>query len=345
MALASALLKRYFVATTPLPCSGDNDDNDDDDDDDGIGSILSDDPGEGMRLIAWDSIRFERWDDRKHGKPAVAGDLLDAFWEGDVAWKREGMEDGKGSGGKGKEGTVTVQGKAKAKAKAKWEGKSSQARPRIDFNVSHQAGLVVLIGTTVRGVDVGVDVTCVDERGDMEAIVKGGFDLWVDVYEQVLSPGEVVGLKEWVGDGAWERIGVTPEAVLRDKLRRFYTLWACKEAYLKMTGEALLASWVQRLEFDGFRAPRPLPPPYDEGDGPWGERVTGTVPKVAGEVDRDTAIEIQAFEKNYIVVTAVRSKGGKIDQNVEFSFLNIDDIIGLAMRQRNGHRASNVVYL
>ncbi len=39
------------------------------------------------------------------------------------------------------------------------------------------------------------------------------------------------------------------------KLRRFYTYWSLKEAYIKMVGEGLLASWLLELEFEDVVAP------------------------------------------------------------------------------------------
>ena len=335
MALASALLKRYFVATASSIFANDNRSNKADgyaDVEAGINNkktplgVVKDDSGKLEQLSAWDSVQFERKGDKKHGKPVVAQDWLDAF--------QEAVENEYRVVEKVKEGRM---GKAGERSKS--------SRLCVDFNVSHQAGLVVLVGTTEPDVEVGVDVTCVDERGDMESIAKRGFGSWVDVYEQVLSPEEVRDLKAWVGDetvhaleSGQEGDCLSPKSVIKDKVRRFYTLWACKEAYLKMTGDALLATYVQKLEFEGFRAPKPA---EDERDGPWGEKVTGTVPKIAGELDRNTEIGIQAFEKNYIMVTAIRSRHGRVDGNAQFSFLDIDDIVALAIRQRHENRASN----
>lgn len=41
------------------------------------------------------------------------------------------------------------------------------------------------------------------------------------------------------------------------KLRRFYTFFALKEAYVKMTGEALLAGWLRDVEFRNVVVPGP----------------------------------------------------------------------------------------
>ena len=39
------------------------------------------------------------------------------------------------------------------------------------------------------------------------------------------------------------------------RLRAFYTLWCLREAYVKMTGEALLAPWLKDLVFSDWQAP------------------------------------------------------------------------------------------
>ncbi|KAK3720015.1 hypothetical protein LTR37_004138 [Vermiconidia calcicola] len=82
----------------------------------------------------------------------------------------------------------------------------------IDFNVSHQGGLVALIGYNGRknheytpsgmvygmisptpqdeDVMVGVDIVCVNERDDYRTIDAEGYDGWVDIYEYVFSGEE-----------------------------------------------------------------------------------------------------------------------------------------------------------
>ena len=84
----------------------------------------------------------------------------------------------------------------------------------IDFNISHQNGLVTLIGwdgrkqhrrNSLGGVDgiispssaldkdqvmVGVDIVCVNERDDFRTIDSEGFDGWVDIYDSIFSDEE-----------------------------------------------------------------------------------------------------------------------------------------------------------
>ncbi|GAB7359786.1 hypothetical protein MBLNU230_g6956t1 [Neophaeotheca triangularis] len=83
----------------------------------------------------------------------------------------------------------------------------------IDFNVSHQAGLVTLIGwdrrrhstrfasgpfanaATVhdrgeKNVTVGTDIVCVNERDDYRTIDEEGLDGWIELYESIFSHEE-----------------------------------------------------------------------------------------------------------------------------------------------------------
>ncbi|CAK7244406.1 MAG: hypothetical protein STHCBS139747_005944 [Sporothrix thermara] len=151
------------------------------------------------------------------------------------------------------------------------DANDSGAQP-IVFNVSHQAGLVVLVavyGGDVRqkdgssdnsGFQVGIDIVSPSERrtrdhemiadearrsgGSSGAASSSGWPRFVDMHADVLAPGEVRHLKQ------------LPAASGDDqRLRLFYGLWCLREAYVKMTGEALLAEWLADLEFRDFRVP------------------------------------------------------------------------------------------
>ncbi|GAM85836.1 hypothetical protein ANO11243_038440 [Dothideomycetidae sp. 11243] len=69
----------------------------------------------------------------------------------------------------------------------------------IDFNVSHQGGLVTLIGwapekssqsANVGVISVGTDITLVNERDDYKTIDTEGINGWVDVFSEVFSADE-----------------------------------------------------------------------------------------------------------------------------------------------------------
>ncbi|KZF21519.1 4'-phosphopantetheinyl transferase [Xylona heveae TC161] len=189
------------------------------------------------------------------------------------------------------------------------------ARP-IQFNVSHQAGLVALVGIPSSSVRVGIDIVCVDERDDYKSIQRrGGMAEWVSMYDEVFSAGEISDMKRCAcgvdldldlasedSTGTGTAPGTVPETqthvsadelapVIQDgarplrpntevtlrlhsgrivtfnanliidaQLRLFYAHWCLKEAYIKMTGEALLAGWLKELEFRNVRPPKPAGP-------------------------------------------------------------------------------------
>jgi len=70
---------------------------------------------------------------------------------------------------------------------------------QIDFNVSHQAGIVSLIAAVgfKSQVDVGTDVVCANERlkHDYANIDKDGFFSWVDMHADVFAESEVDHMK------------------------------------------------------------------------------------------------------------------------------------------------------
>lgn len=262
MSLASALLKRLFVAKT-------------------LGT-------------PWQSIRFGRKRDPKHGKPCAQ------------------LPDG--------------------------------TRLPVEFNVSHQAGLVTLVGCKLEDagryqeeVEVGVDIVCVNERNDYRLVDEEGFDGWVDVYQEIFNDEESWDMKYNVDpfkllDGTVvtsdmlgrhdrccvrnkELVATLPsgeqrrfqsDLLIDAKLRRFYTHWCYKEAYIKMDGEALLANWIRELEFKGVRAPTAGTVARCSTHGTWGERVNGTEIWLKRRKLNDVKMEIIAFEENYMISVAVK---------------------------------------
>lgn len=92
-------------------------------------------------------------------------------------------------------------------------------------------------------------------------------------------------------------------------LRLFYTYWALKEAYIKMTGEALLAPWLRELVFTDVAAPEPLGSASSSGSS-WSAPYTGVRTWLYGQEVKDVRIEVVGFEEDYIVATAAR--GGEI---------------------------------
>ncbi len=190
------------------------------------------------------------------------------------------------------------------------------------FNVSHQAGLVAVLAThgAPDGTQVGIDVVCPGERRarDLEAIRADGWAKYVDMHDSVLSPVEARRLRALpVPAGA----AGTSAAAADRKLAYFYTLWCLREAYVKMTGEALLASWLGDLEMRDFAPPGET---RENGGGlavffgpAGGTRVT------------DVDLRIEWFlGKEYMISTSVRNPDPSVPLPLgRFELLNLDTIL------------------
>lgn len=191
------------------------------------------------------------------------------------------------------------------------------SRP-VEFNVSHQNGIVALAAVARYGgpgtVDVGVDVVCVNEREarDHKMIATDGWDRFVDMHADVFGKSETADLKA-VG----KLRGQSPD-VVNAHLRTFYALWCLREAYVKMTGEALLAPWLHQLEFQNLRAPEPV---TSDGDASGLLVQTARDPPAAiirehevlfqgAKVD-DANICLRSLGRDYMTATAVRTPASK----------------------------------
>ncbi|KAH8726570.1 hypothetical protein GQ44DRAFT_705844 [Phaeosphaeriaceae sp. PMI808] len=239
----------------------------------------------------------------------------------------------------------------------------------LEFNISHQAGLVALVGCKTDDLDavLGVDIVCVNERNDYRFIDEEGFDGWIDIYTEQFSHEESFDMKYNVDvfpllDGTLispsllqqyrhdrctrrnQSLRVTlpsgeervfdSNLLIDAKLRRFYTFWCFKEAYVKLDGEALLAKWIPRLEFRNVRAPRPGTVARCSTHGTWGERVGdaevwftrsragGSEPVGVVGLDlkdgesrrlENTRMEIQAFEEDFMIGVAAQERRGRLE--------------------------------
>ncbi|KAK4153091.1 hypothetical protein C8A00DRAFT_15644 [Chaetomidium leptoderma] len=211
-----------------------------------------------------------------------------------------------------------------ARTKPVYIDPATGAQP-VAFNVSHQAGIVALIAVVAEEeVEVGVDIVCTSERRarDQGMIVDGGGggggDGWaafVDMHADVFAAGEVDYLKHKVLAAVPELVPATSptaEQVADGKLRAFYALWALREAYVKLTGEALLAEWLGELEFRGFRPPRATAGWEVPADEEGGEEVIREVEIwFKGKRVEDVNMCLRSMGPDYMVATAVRTPGKK----------------------------------
>lgn len=166
----------------------------------------------------------------------------------------------------------------------------------VDFNVSHQAGLVALVGSTVANIQLGVDVTCVNERNDQRSIEQEGFEAWVDMHAEVFSEQDLQAMKASIP-------GLQHPHGLQTGIRTFYAYWALKEAYVKLEGEALLAKWLKDVEFRNVRVPRPA-----TGKGMQGRtRISGIEVWIKNKRRADVEMSLESFEENYLIATALKN--------------------------------------
>jgi 4'-phosphopantetheinyl transferase len=222
----------------------------------------------------------------------------------------------------------------------------------LDFNVSHQAGLVSLIGyhaphNSSAEVQVGTDIVYVNERDDYRTIDTEGFDAWIDIYTDIFSDSERWDMKYTLDyitllDGRHipatqlnrldrclsrnlpcsitlpnstaEKVEFSSDLIVEAKLRRFYAFFCYKEAFIKLTGEALLAPWLTELEFQGVRSPIPGTQARCSTHGTWGERVEDVEVVLHGSKVDDVRMTLQAFEEEFMLATAI--KGEKV-QGIE----------------------------
>ncbi|OTA62703.1 phosphopantetheinyl transferase [Hypoxylon sp. EC38] len=212
----------------------------------------------------------------------------------------------------------------------------------VAFNVSHQCGIVALVAVAGYDgqVDVGTDVVCTTERRtrDHRVINTEGWGKFVDMHADVFGRSEAAYLKSDLLSTQQSGDDVLPplargEEIVDFKLRCFYTLWCLREAYVKMTGDALLAPWLKDLEFRRFRAPSPGKA-FEQragADGEVGEVIKDHEIVFRGEKVDDANICLRSLGPDYMTCTAVRTPGRREDalgwDLGPFEFLSMEQIL------------------
>lgn len=220
--------------------------------------------------------------------------------------------------------------------------KDGAGRQPVVFNVSHQAGLVAVVavhgydesnGGDSSKVDVGVDVVCVSERAhrDHRTIRTEGWGRFVDTYADVFGRAEAAYLKSGLEALPNYRVLAAEDARLDFKLRAFYTLWCLREAYVKMTGEALLAEWLGDLVFQNFEAPAPGTAFAQSADDDPLQIIRSHDVVFKGAKVDDANICLRSLGPDYMTCTAVRTPEKKEDglgwDLGPFEFLTVDEIV------------------
>jgi 4'-phosphopantetheinyl transferase len=227
----------------------------------------------------------------------------------------------------------------------------------MDFNVSHQAGIVSLIER---------------EKHDCDHIDKQGFFDWVDMHGDVFAGSELnhmkltsvpldlggpefsisgfakdaIGRCQWrnakinvkitSADGKESTVQVDSNKVVDKKLRRFYAMWCLREAYVKMTGEALLAPWLKELEISDVQAPDAASDIQDANSLVVGEIVRDFTILFRGRKVTNVKMQLSALGPAYMVGGSVKIPKEVPDlamgswQQLEIE----DDILEVAERSR-----------
>ena len=129
-----------------------------------------------------------------------------------------------------------------------------------------------------------------------------GFNSFLMMFDTVFSAAEMVDI-------------ASPDSK-EDQFRRFHAFWCLKEAYLKMTGEALLADYLTDLEFRDVQVPAAASvlagtrsAEETSNPSPWGETISSIKVYRAGVFLPDVRIELQSFEEGYMIGTATPVAG------------------------------------
>ncbi|XMA14702.1 hypothetical protein WAI453_007493 [Rhynchosporium graminicola] len=189
------------------------------------------------------------------------------------------------------------------KKKPVFKPESVDSHVLLDFNVSHQAGIVSLIAAVgFNDVTVGTDIVCVNERiqQDSEHISKHGFGNWVDIHADVLADSEVAAIKLTPINEETRRSGT----VIEKQLRKFYAVWCLREAYVKMTGDALLAPWLKELEILLVNPPN-AKEGLDATSLEQGDRIRQFANYFQKKVVMDVTMELTPIGKHYMIAGSI----------------------------------------
>src|SRR5690242_11535832 len=101
----------------------------------------------------------------------------------------------------------------------------------------------------------------------------------------MFTPTEINDIIHYKAAASLRRI---PNSDLKANLRRFYTYFCIKEAYVKLVGEGLLADWINKCEFRNMQVPKPC-----SGSSVWGDKISaGQSLRSSAENDDSGTLEI-----------------------------------------------------
>lgn len=184
----------------------------------------------------------------------------------------------------------------------------------IALNVSHHGGLVAIAACPGSATKLGIDIVSMSQA-NIATVARQGFETWVRTFEAVFSDRELNDIVNFVPPESCD-----PQAEIATKLRHFYLHWAMKEAYVKMTGEGLVARWVKDLEFLNVRTPKHANELNLESE--YGEAICDIEIYLYSKRVYDIKLEAQAFRDGFLVVAAS-------DRSINFlpyTFLGFEEI-------------------
>jgi 4'-phosphopantetheinyl transferase len=180
-------------------------------------------------------------------------------------------------------------------------------------------------------------------------VAAEGWPAFVDMHADVFCPAEASFLKYAILGARTrpdrEEMGSTPEELLDYKLRCFYTLWCLREAYVKMTGDALVAPWLRELEFRNFRPPPRLGLLTAATTGGLGAGGAATAAAAVTEHEiwlrgrrvEDANVCLRPLGPDYMVCTALRTPG-RVEAGLRmelgpFELVTVDEIVEFSESQ------------
>lgn len=263
---------------------------------------------------------------------------------------------------------------------------TSAGRPWVDFNVSHQAGVVCIVAVVLPRLDrgegasqaqypaVGTDIVCVGERRTMDwkTINDKGFAAWVGIFSDVFAPDEVDFIKSgWEGlgniavgseitpagretlrrcdrscgavdvevcqgeTGIVEMLQLGSEQLLDLKRRRFYAMWCLREAYVKMTGEALGAPWLRELSLGRPEVPASRPAEVSDSSLTRGQTVRHQQITVHGQAVVNVEMDLTAFGPDFMIATSIQNQPAVTEYIGDWQQLNLEqDVLETAEASR-----------
>ena len=177
---------------------------------------------------------------------------------------------------------------------------------KIEFNVSHHGSLVVIVACEGDSTKLGVDVVGINWEKDISTVRKNGFKAFARTYEAVFSDREMDDIVNFETETTLSR-----DDEVRECLRTLYSHWSLKEAYVKMTGEALIAPWLRSQECKRVKAPQTADQ-IGRKSADWGEVVDDIEIWFCGERVNDIRMQIQSYKNASLVASAVSNRSTRL---------------------------------